>query len=105
MTTLELVGNIARNLGVGVPSLRIPKSMALACAFPFDIVARVTGADLPLTAKRIDKFTSPTHHDASRILDAGFRPPCSLEEGISRTVSWYKADRELAPHNIASGAA
>jgi len=89
MTTQALVTSIARNLGVKVPAIRVPKPLALACAFPFDIVARVTKRDLPLTAKRIAKFTNPTHHEAENIRLAGFAAPYSLEDGIRKTIEWY----------------
>src|SRR6185312_6091007 len=61
LATLDLVQHIAGALGVRVPGVRIPKSVALMCALPFDAVARVTGRDLPLTAKRIKKFSDSTH--------------------------------------------
>jgi nucleoside-diphosphate-sugar epimerase len=89
LTTAELVRCIAANLQVSVPFIRIPKPLALACAFPFDVVARATGADLPLTAKRIDKFTSSTHHLADKISAAGYQPPFALQDGIRKTVAWY----------------
>jgi nucleoside-diphosphate-sugar epimerase len=89
LTTSEIVRNIASNLQVRVPFVRIPKSMALASAFPFDVLAKATGKDLPLTAKRIDKFTSPTHHLAEKIRAVGYNPPYRLEEGIGKMVAWY----------------
>jgi nucleoside-diphosphate-sugar epimerase len=96
MTTLELVTCIAKNLQVKVPSIRIPKPLALACVWPFDIVAKATKKDLPLTAKRIDKFTNPTHHEAETILRAGFTPPYSVEEGIRKTIAWYAAGQHMS---------
>ncbi len=91
LTTGELVQCIAANLQVNVPFFRIPKSMALASAFPFDVLAKATGKDLPLTAKRIEKFTSPTHHLAEKIRAIGYEPPYSIEDGIEKTVAWYMA--------------
>lgn len=93
LTTRELVQCIAGALGVRVPGIRIPKSMALTCALPFDVVAKMTGRDLPLTAKRIRKFTDATHHLAERIREQGCRAPFSLEEGIRRTIEWYLEDQ------------
>lgn len=106
MATRDIVGCMARNLRVKVPSLRIPKPLALACAFPLDVVAKATKKDLPLTAKRIAKFTNSTHHQADKILRAGFAPPCSLETGIQRTIAWYTADRQTPSREaLGSGAA
>lgn len=91
MTTLDLVACIAKSLGVKVPSLRIPKPLALACAFPLDVIAKATKKDLPLTAKRIAKFTNSTHHRADKLLRAGFSPPYSPEAGVQKTIAWYTA--------------
>jgi nucleoside-diphosphate-sugar epimerase len=89
MTTRDLVASVAKSLRVEVPSLRIPRRLAVACALPLDVVARATKKDLPLTAKRIAKFTDSTHHLADKILRAGFTPPYSLEAGIQKTIAWY----------------
>jgi nucleoside-diphosphate-sugar epimerase len=89
LSTRELVRCIAANLHISVPFLRIPKSMALACALPFDVLAKATGKDLPLTANRIDKFTRPTHHLAEKLRTAGYEPPYGLVKGIQKTVAWY----------------
>jgi GlcNAc-P-P-Und epimerase len=89
LSTGEIVRYIASNLQVSIPFVRIPKSMALASAFPFDVLAKATGKDLPLTAKRIDKFTSPTHHLAEKICAIGYKAPYRLEQGIGKTVAWY----------------
>jgi GlcNAc-P-P-Und epimerase len=106
MTTFDLVTSIATNLQVKLPAIRIPKPLALACAFPFDIVAKATKKDLPLTAKRIEKFTNPTHHRAEKIRSVGFTPAYSLEDGIRKTVAWYAADqRRPQPKEFGSDAA
>lgn len=93
LATRDLVQAIADALGVRVPVARIPKGMALLFAFPFDVVAKITGRDLPLTAKRIGKFTDSTHHLAERIRAQGYEAPVPLETGIRRTVGWYLQDR------------
>ncbi len=106
MPTADLIACIAKSLRVRVPSLRIPTPLALACAFPLDVVAKATKRDLPLTAKRIAKFTNSTHHQADKILRAGFAPPFSLETGIERTIAWYTADQRTPPQEaIGSDAA
>lgn len=97
MATRDLVARIAKHLNVGLPPVRIPKSLALACVYPLDIIAKVTGIDLPLTAKRIDKFTRPTHHQADKIIAAGFVPPHSLDTAIARTAAWFQADQDAPP--------
>ena len=99
MPTLDLIACIARSLGMKVPSLRIPRPLALACALPLDLLAKATKKDLPLTAKRIAKFTNSTHHQADKILRAGFAPPYALETGIQRTIAWYTANQRAPSHD------
>jgi len=89
LTTRELVRCIATDLRVSVPVVHIPKPLALAAALPFDVLARATGKDLPLTASRIDKFTRPTHHLAEKIRAIGYHPRFALRDGIRQTVAWY----------------
>jgi nucleoside-diphosphate-sugar epimerase len=101
-TTNELVRCIAGQLGLRVPLVRIPKALALTCALPFDALAKATGRDLPLTAKRIEKFTLATHHLAEKIRDQGYNQPYALEEGIHKTIEWYlqrSAARDSRPEN------
>lgn len=93
LTTGELVRCIAADLEVSTPFAGIPKALALAAAFPFDVLARATGRDLPLTAKRIHKFTSPTHHLADKIRAAGYAPRFTLPQAIRKTVAWYLDER------------
>lgn len=89
LTSRELVRFIAANLRVDVPSVRIPRFVALTCTLPLDAAAKIIGTDLPLTSKRIRKFTSSTHHLAERIRSVGYQPPHTLEVGIRKTVEWY----------------
>lgn len=96
MMTRDLVSIMAKSLCVRVPSIRIPKALAVACALPLDLVAKSTKRDFPLTAKRIAKFTDSTHHQADKILRAGFTPPYSLEAGIQKTIAWYTADQRTS---------
>lgn len=103
MPTRDLITCIARGLGVKVPPLRIPKPLALACALPLDLIAKATKKDLPLTAKRIAKFTNSTHHRADKIVRAGFTPPYSLEAGIQKMIAWYTTAGQHAPSQEAMG--
>lgn len=104
LTTRDLVRSIAGALKVRVPVARIPKRMALLCALPFDVAAKVTGRDLPLTAKRIKKFTDATHHLAESVRERGYRAPFTLEQGIHRTIGWYlEHGQERGPTGPAAG--
>jgi len=89
MTTRQIVERIAEYAGVSVPGLIIPLSLAMAGTYVFDILGRVTGHDFPITAARIKKFCTSTHHTADKIRREGFCQPVSFEDGFRKTVDWY----------------
>lgn len=89
MTTRQMVERIAEYAGVAVPRLTIPLSVAMAGTYVFDILGRVTGHDFSITAARIKKFCTSTHHMAEKIRKDGFKQPVSLEDGFRQTVEWY----------------
>lgn len=89
MTTRQMVERIAEYAGVSIPGLTIPLSAAMAGTYMFDILGRVIGHDFPVTAARIKKFCTSTHHTAEKIRKDGFNQPVSLEEGFRQTVEWY----------------
>ena len=94
MTTRDLVACISRHLQMRVPAIRVPKALALVFTFPLDLLSKVTKLDFPLTAKRIHKFSSSTHHSAEKLLRAGFAPQYTLDAGICETVAWYSTARQ-----------
>lgn len=86
----EMASIIAGELDVRLPGIMLPKNLALALCLPFDLLARITRINLPITSARIKKFTTPTHHLADKIIRTGFTPPFKLQEGLKKMVNWYK---------------
>lgn len=97
MSIREIVDVISRHVGVRVPESKMPLFLALILTFPFDVLQKITGRVQPITAKRIKKFSTPTHFKADKIREAGFVQPISLEEGFKRTLEWFlrEEDRNL----------
>jgi nucleoside-diphosphate-sugar epimerase len=93
LSTAELVRWIYRLLQKSPPKWNIPLSVAMPFAYLADIAAVVTRKDLPITAARIEKFCRPTNFDAYTIRELGFEQPVPLEEGLHRTVEWYRSTR------------
>ena len=83
-----LVSQVRRKLGrkEGV-GLRIPYSAGYAAGLVFDLVARVTGKRLPISSIRVKKFCAVTQF-ASAVDKTEFIPPCTLLDGLERTVSY-----------------
>jgi nucleoside-diphosphate-sugar epimerase len=89
MTTGEMVHMIYEMLGRSQPSLRVPLSVAAPIATVSDLLADVTGIDLPITSARIKKFNRSTFFDAEAIRDEGFQQPVSMREAFRRTLAWH----------------
>lgn len=87
MTVAELDRFIFQQLGRTPPTWRLPLWIGMAAAFPFDVVTRVTGWNLPVTSARVAKLNTPTRFAAAKVLATGFRPRVSLEEGLRSTVA------------------
>lgn len=92
MTIKQVVDTISRYGGVKLPNIHLPLSLAMALTFPFDILEKITGRLYRITAKRIKKFNTETHFKADRIREIGFKQPFTLDEGLRRTLEWYKSD-------------
>ncbi|HHP7239289.1 NAD-dependent epimerase/dehydratase family protein [Longibacter sp.] len=89
MTTGEMVRMIYDMLGRSQPSLRIPLSVAAPIATVSDLIAKISGIDLPITSARIKKFNRSTYFDAEAIRDEGFRQPVDMREAFRRTLEWH----------------
>jgi len=89
MTTGEMVTMIYEMLGRSRPSLRIPLSVAAPIATVSDLIADLSGIDLPITSARIRKFNRSTYFDAEAIREEGFDQPVSMREAFYKTLQWH----------------
>jgi nucleoside-diphosphate-sugar epimerase len=88
----ELATTIARELGVGPPRVHVPKALAIAGASALGPVARVLGAQLPLSREGVRFFSETRAFSTARAeAELGYRAQVSLEEGVHHTVAWYRA--------------
>jgi GlcNAc-P-P-Und epimerase len=93
MTSREIVAEVYRGLGRPTSRLRLPLAPALVAAKPFDLLARVTGRNLPVTSARIRKLAdAETSFRSDRMRETGYVQPVSLPEGLARMVRWYVAE-------------
>ncbi len=99
----EIVDAIARAMERRVVKLRIPVPAALAMGFCFEMLAKVlrfypfvipeTGRP-PFSRKTVE-WTSQSRLfcDTSKARrELGYVPPYTLDEGVSETVAWYRAN-------------
>jgi nucleoside-diphosphate-sugar epimerase len=90
LTSGEIAAHVYRALSKSPPSFSLPLPFALAAALPLDLVARVTGRNLPVSAARIRKLAvQRTRYAADKVRALGFVPRRTLEDGLREMVGWY----------------
>ena len=91
LSSAQIVGTICQALRQPAPRWRIPLSLALLAAKPFDWYTRITGRNLTISSMRIRKFAaSETVYAAGLIRERGFQPPVALGDGIARMCEWFQ---------------
>ena len=70
-------------IGVGP---RLPYWLGMVLGYIADLVAKLSGKNLPVSSIRIRKFASSTEFRSAQESLVGFKPPFSLEDGITRTL-------------------
>lgn len=90
LTSKQIITTIYNALGKKQPSFSVPYSLAILLCQPFDLIAKLTGKNLPITAARVKKLAgSDTPFQAQKVRDAGFVPETPLTTGIEEMVKWY----------------
>ena len=92
VTTLnELVRRIAALAGVAPPSWRLPVWPVWLAGAACEALCVPLGIEPPLYRRRVDFFTKSRAFDISRArAELGFAPAVGLDEGIRRTLAWYR---------------
>lgn len=89
-----LVAKINKNLGrKDYKNFKIPFFIGYLIGIFFDVIAMVTNKKLPISSIRIKKFCSDSSFNTS-IDNSGFIRPCTLEEGLSRTVKYEFVEKK-----------
>ena len=93
VTTLnELIERIAREAGVSPPTLHLPVWPFWLAGAACEAACAPLGIEPPIYRRRVDFFTKSRAFDISRArAELGYSPQISLQEGIHRTLAWYRA--------------
>jgi len=79
----ELAGIIANKFGVSPPKISIPFWFALLGAKVLERLSPILGVKPPLSVSGV------------KFLKLGYKPLVTLEEGIGKTIDWYKSEGHL----------
>jgi nucleoside-diphosphate-sugar epimerase len=88
----ELVEKIAREAGVPPPRLHLPVWPFWTAGAVCEAVCAPFGIEPPIYRRRVDFFTKSRAFDISRARrELGYAPRVGLQDGIRRTLAWYRA--------------
>jgi dihydroflavonol-4-reductase len=92
VTTLnELVRRIAAAAGVRPPSLHVPVWPVWLAGAACEALCVPLGIEPPLYRRRVDFFTKSRAFNIARAqAELGYAPRVGLDEGIRRTLAWYR---------------
>ncbi len=91
----EFINTIADQLKVRRP-VHVPKSIAYVVAIILETIALMTKREPLLNRGRIDTLTSsPTFSIKKAQRELGYEPKFNLEEGIAKTIAWYRKNEVL----------
>jgi len=92
VTTLnELVARVAQQAGVAPPRLHLPVWPFWLAGALCEAVCTPIGVEPPLYRRRVDFYTKSRAFDITRARrEIGFAPAVGLDEGIARTLAWYR---------------
>jgi len=91
VTIEDLCGRIARAIGVPLTRLHVPREPLRTLAGLLERAFKAAGREAPLTRAKVDFFLKHRAYDtakAQRLL--GFAPRVRLDEGLPRTIAWYR---------------
>jgi len=84
----QLVTHVSKVLNKHIPATHFPFWLGMAGGYCFDILAKITGKKLTISSVRVKKFCATTEFDATKAHASGFKPPYTLDEGLSRTLEF-----------------
>jgi nucleoside-diphosphate-sugar epimerase len=87
-TMNQLVALVSRVLKKHIPAIHFPVWLGLLGGYCFDILAFITRKKFSISSVRVKKFCATTQFDSTKAMTSGFVPPYSLEEGLSRTLTF-----------------
>ena len=67
--------------------IRLPYTVGLGLGYLADMIARVSGKNLPVSSIRVRKFCATTQFSSAKEDVSGFHAPFSLTQGLERTLT------------------
>lgn len=87
LSTMALVASIRASLGLKGTGPAMPYAIGLLGGAAFDIAAKITGKNFPISSIRVKKFCADTVVNADKLRETGFIAPYSLEHGLQDMIA------------------
>lgn len=84
----ELLEQVSQVMNKKIPTFHLPYSLGMLGGYTFDAWAKLSGKKLTISSVRVKKFCATTQFDSSKMLQSGYIPPYSLQEGLARTLAF-----------------
>ena len=84
----DLVALVEKVLNKRIPSIHFPYWMGMMGGYCFDFLSKITGKKFAVSSVRVKKFCAVTQFDSTKAMTSGFKPPYTLQEGLSRTLEF-----------------
>jgi nucleoside-diphosphate-sugar epimerase len=88
----QLVAQVEQSLGKKIPSTHFPFWLGMLGGYGFDLLAKMSRRKFAVSSVRVKKFCATTRFDASKAHQSGFKAPCTLAEGLHRTLQFEFLD-------------
>jgi len=93
MTISQVVDIISEYMPHKAPKTELPLWIAVSFGSIFDLLGKITGHNYAITAARMKKFATSTHHKAEKIRNIGFKQKIETKEGFKHMIEWYIANQ------------
>ncbi|MFS1539638.1 MAG: NAD-dependent epimerase/dehydratase family protein [Candidatus Phlomobacter fragariae] len=87
-TMNQLTDIICQALQKQKSNLRVPYSLGILAGYCFDLFAKISGKNFPISSIRVRKFCACTKFKSNTIAKTGFEPPVTLAKGIENNVQF-----------------
>jgi nucleoside-diphosphate-sugar epimerase len=89
LTLKQCMEDISELQGFKMPLLKLPISLAILMAIPFEILSFLTKRDFKVTRDRIHKYSMATDYRSDLIRSVGYKQMFSTKERLQNMAKWY----------------
>jgi len=86
LSSNEIVQIVTSEMKITRNFPKVPYFIGLLGGYIFDLLALITSKKFPVSSVRIKKFCAETTVNTDRVINSGFQPPYTLEDGLRKMI-------------------